>query len=72
MATGGPDKFISDMASSLDVDEKYFDVISITEGSTVFDYALQVDASSEFSLDELAKKQDDAYNSGALDLGGEI
>lgn len=51
MASGGPDKFVGDMAKSLGVDEKYFDVISITEGSTVFDYALQVDASSEFSLD---------------------
>lgn len=72
MATKGPDKFIEDMAKSLDVDEKYFDVLSITEGSTVFDYALQVDASSDFTLDELAKKQDDAYANGALDLGGEI
>lgn len=56
MASGGADRFVGDMAKSLGVDEKHFDVISITEGSTVFDYALQVDASSEFTLDELAKK----------------
>jgi hypothetical protein len=40
MATKGPDKFIEDMAKSLDVDEEYFGVLSVTEGSTVFDYAL--------------------------------
>jgi hypothetical protein len=41
----------------------------LTEGSVVADYALQVDANSEFTLDDLAKKQNDAYDNGDLEKG---
>ena len=50
MSEGGPDKFIHDMSTSLDIDAKYVEVISLTEGSVVADYVLQIDDNREFTL----------------------
>ena len=40
MASGGSDRFINDMTTSLNIDAKYVDVTSLTEGSVVADYVL--------------------------------
>jgi hypothetical protein len=69
MEAGGASKFKADMASAIGIDEKYLDIKELTEGSVVADYVLQIDASSELTLDDLADKQNEAYDSGALAKG---
>lgn len=43
MASGGSDKFITDLATTMGIDEHYIDVTQIEEGSVVVDYVLQTD-----------------------------
>lgn len=69
-SNGGTTKFVDRLTASLGIHASQVKIVSVYEGSLVVNYEMEPEEGQ--SLEELEQTQNEAFSSGAVDLGAPI